>query len=118
MVEETRWTHVSGDEVGHEVERDPPPDGAEDVAGGVLRPAQHADGVVDLGQVLEQERHQQHGHDGGRRARAYHRRRRRPDDHLRSRVRPEKGHGVAGTSFLWGRSAVQIVWTSRPGKEV
>jgi hypothetical protein len=94
--DEVAWTHMSGDEVGHEVERDPPPDGAEDVAGGVLRPAQDADGVVDLGQVLEQERHQQHGHDGGRRARAYHCRRRRPDDHLRPRVRKWSRRGWDG----------------------
>jgi len=82
---------VSGDEVGHEVEGDPPPDGAKEVAGDVLHPAQDADGVVDLGQVLEQERHQQHGHDGGRRPGAYHRRRCHPDDHLRTH---KNGHAA------------------------
>lgn len=47
-------TYVGGDKICDHVESDPPPDGAEDVAGEVLHPPQKADGMVDLGEVLEQ----------------------------------------------------------------
>ena len=75
-------TYVGGDEVGHEVERDAPPDGAEDVARLVLRPTEEGDGVVDLGQVLDEERQQQHRHHQCRRPRTDHRRQGQPHHHL------------------------------------
>jgi hypothetical protein len=83
---------VSGDEVGHEVERDAPPDGAEDVAGHVPHPPEEAGRVVELGQVLEQERHQQHRHHRRRRPRADHRRDAHPGHHLRTFLWLTKSH--------------------------
>lgn len=70
------------DEVGNQVEGQPPPNGAEDVAGEVLRPAQEAQGVVDLGEVLDEERDQERRHHPRRRSPPYQRRRRHPQHDL------------------------------------
>lgn len=50
---------MGGNEVGDEVEAETPPDGPKDVASNLLHAPHHADAVVHLWQVLEQENRQE-----------------------------------------------------------
>lgn len=55
-------SHMRSNKVCNQVEGDAPPDGPEYVGGEVVHATEKANGVVDLGEVLEEEHYQKHRH--------------------------------------------------------